>query len=238
MNTKPLVTCEGLTVGYGRRPVLRDLNLHLPGRCFTALAGQNGSGKSTLLKTLVGILPPLGGAMRFHLEGDRRPGLGYVPQQESLDPRFLLSAFEIALMGACARVGPGRFIGRRERELAQACLEQAGAAALARQRFSELSGGQKQRVLIARALVTQPDLLVLDEPTSGLDAAASRHVMELLARLNHDHHLAILMVNHDLAALRGHVDEVIWLHDGQATQGSASDMLTRDRIETMLGLTF
>ena len=237
MNDTPLASCERLTVGYGRLEVLRELNLQFKKQCFTALAGRNGSGKSTLLKTLVGILPPLAGTVRFQTLDGRRPNLGYVPQQESLDPMFLLSGFEIALMGACGRVGPGRFMSREERTWALECLDRAGASPLARRRFSELSGGQKQRVLIARALVTRPDLLLLDEPTSGLDASASRGVMELLGQLNRENDLAILMVNHDIAALRGHVQEVVWLHEGNATQGPAAEMLTRSRIEEMLGLT-
>src|SRR5438874_4152227 len=147
MTEELVLTLEHVAVGYGRRLVLPDVNLRLERGSFTGLLGANGSGKSTLLKTLLGILPPLGG--RFVLEplNGRQPVLGYMPQRESLDPIYPLSSFEIVLMAACGRVGPGRFINKAERGFARQCLAETGASDLAAKLFSQLSGGQKQRVL-------------------------------------------------------------------------------------------
>lgn len=236
MTDQPLLNLKRLSVGYARRPVLQDINLALPRGRFAGLVGANGSGKTTLLKTLIGLLAPLSGQIEYHLPETRNPILGYVPQTETLDPMFLLTGFEIALMGVCGRVGPCRWVGPEEKEFTWHCLTLAGALDLGRVRFSELSGGQKQRVLIARALATKPDLLLLDEPTSGLDAAASQTIMDLLGELHQREGFTILMVNHNLPVVRDHVQEVIWLHDGAALQGPVQEMLTHEKIEEMLNL--
>ena len=235
MSDAPLLRLAGVRAGYPGRIVLADVNLAFPRGTLTGLLGANGSGKSTLLRTILGILPPLAGEIVWDAAHGRRGVIGYVPQQESLDPIFPLSAFEVALQGAGGRVPPGRPVPRAERDWTRACLAQTGAADLAARAFAELSGGQKQRVLIARALATRPDLLVLDEPATGLDAGAAQALTELLVQLRAEGR-TILMVTHDLAAVRQHADSVVWLHDGRAEQGPVSILLTREKIEQVLAL--
>jgi ABC-type Mn2+/Zn2+ transport system ATPase subunit len=203
---------------------------------FTGLLGANGSGKSSLLKTVLGILPPLGGRIVFNPIDGRAPVLGYMPQRESLDPIYPLSSFEIVLMAACGRVGPGRFFGKTEREFARHCLEETGASDLAPKLFSQLSGGQKQRVLMARALATKPDFLLLDEPTAGIDVHATRSIMEVLKQIHTQHQQTVLLVSHDLATVRQYAQEVIWLHEGKVLHGPVSELLTRGKIEELLDL--
>ena len=231
-----LMTLRELSIGYRGRPVLSGLSLALARGRFVGLLGANGSGKSTLIKTILGILPPLAGEIVLTSVKGVPPILGYVPQREALDSIFPLSSLEVVLMGACGRVGPGRWINRAERAWALDCLRDAGAEDLSRRRFSELSGGQRQRVLIARALAAKPDLLVLDEPTAGIDASATQGIMELLDRLHRRQALTILMVNHDLAAVRKAVEQVIWLHEGQVLFGAVGDLLSHERIEAIMAL--
>jgi len=231
---QPLLTLDNLTVGYDGAAVLSGLNLTLGRGTFAGLLGANGSGKSTLIKTILGIIPPLQGKLRFG--GNGTPAVGYVPQREAYDSIYLVSSLEVVLMGAVGRVSPGRRFGSREKEFALQCLEQTGARSLARKRFSHLSGGQKQRVLIARALMTRPDLLVLDEPTAGIDAAAAGAIMQLLETLNRDQGLSVLMVNHDLTAVRKHVREVIWLHQGRVLHGPVAELLSPQKVEEILSL--
>jgi len=233
-----VLTLEHVAVGYGRRVVLRDVNLSLQRGCFTGLLGANGSGKSTLLKTVLGILPPLQGRIVLHPINRRAPVLGYMPQRESLDPIYPLSSFEVVLMAACGRVGPGRFISKAERAWARQCLAETGAIELAPKLFSELSGGQKQRVLMARALATKPDFLLLDEPTAGIDAHATQAVMEVLKRIHQQYHHSILLVSHDLTTVRQYAAEVVWLHEGKVVHGAVNELLTRDKIEELLSLEF
>jgi len=231
-----LLTLNHLAVGYGRQVVLPDVNLSLPRGSFTGLLGANGSGKSTLIKTILGIIPPLNGRVEFASVDGRPHVLGYTPQRDSLDPIFLLSSFEVVLMGTCGRVPPGHRINHAEQDWAHQCLRETGADQLSRKLFSQLSGGQKQRVLIARALATKPDFLLLDEPTSGIDAAARKAVMELLRRIHEQQHLTILMASHDLPIVRSYVQRVIWLHLGHVLQGPVSELLTPEKIEEILNL--
>ena len=204
-------------MGYEGKPVLAGLTFELPRERFTAVVGENGSGKTTLLKTLAGILPPVGGSVEMSGANGALPVLGYVPQRDSLDPLWPLSAFEVALMGTYGRLGAGRVAGAAEYQLVRECLAQAGATELERKAFSVLSGGQKQRVLIARALATQPDILLLDEPTAGIDPETTVAVMEMLSRLHRERHLTILMVNHDLPLARKHTTDVLRVADGKVS---------------------
>jgi manganese/zinc/iron transport system ATP- binding protein len=231
-----LLTLDAVTVGYERHVVLRDIQFSLQRSSFTGLLGANGSGKSTLIKTVLGIIPPLAGKVTFHTVGGAAPVLGYVPQRETLDPIYLISSFEVVLMGTYGRVGPGRFVNRSERDWAMECLTRTDAASLRDKRFSQLSGGQKQRVLIARALATRPDLLLLDEPTAGIDAAATQSIMDLLKEIHEREKLTIVMVNHDLPAVRRYAQNVIWLHQGKVLQGAVSELLTPEQIEKILDL--
>lgn len=232
----PILALDQVAVGYGGRAILTDVSLAMARGSFTALVGANGSGKTTLLKTLIGVLPPLAGQMRFNSSQGDRLAVGYVPQREALDPMFLLSSFEVALMGCFGRIAPGPFLPKAEREWTRECLRRVGASDLQTRRFSQLSGGQKQRVLIARALAVKPDLLVLDEPTAGIDAAATQAILEVLRQLHREEPLTILMVSHDLHELRQVAERVIWLHRGRVLQGTVQDLLSPEHIQHMLEL--
>lgn len=231
-----ILTLDNVAVGYDRRAVLSAVNLGFKRGSFTGLLGANGSGKSTLIKTILGILPPLAGRMEFKPVDGREARLGYVPQRESLDPIFLLSSFEVVLMGVCGSVPPGRLIGQDQRDWARKCLEQTGAAELGRLQFSELSGGQKQRVLIARALAARPDFLLLDEPTSGIDVTVKQSIMELLRRIHQEQRQTILMSSHDLPVVRQFVQQVVWLREGKILEGPPGELLSRDKMEAIVDL--
>ncbi len=236
MSESALLQLRGVAVGYGHTVILKDINFELRSGSFTGLLGANGSGKSTLLKTILGIYEPLAGRISLGSPNGPPLVLGYVPQRESLDPVFLLSSYEVVLMGVCGRVGAGRRVGKLERDWARECLKHAGAADLATRLFSQLSGGQKQRVLLARALAAKPNLLLLDEPISGIDASASQAIMSLLAQLNKEERLTILMVSHDLNTVRRYAQEVIWLHQGAVLLGPVEELLKQSKIEEILHL--
>ncbi len=236
MTDDAALSLEHVAVGYGRRVVLPDVNLSLRCGSFTGLLGANGSGKSTILKTVLGIIPPLGGRIVLNPVAGRPPVFGYMPQRESLDPIYPLSSFEVVLMGVCGRVKPGSRISSAEKEWAHQCLRETGADQLSRKLFSELSGGQKQRVLLARALATKPDLLLLDEPTAGIDALATKAIMELLGKIHGAQRQTIIMVSHDLTTVRENAKAVIWLHEGKVLHGAVSELLTLDKIQELLDL--
>ncbi len=209
--------------------MLSGISLSIARGSFTAVLGANGSGKSTLLKTVLGLLPPVAGRIQA-APGGVQPVFGYVPQSVQFDPIYLLTGFDVALMGTYGRVRPGRFVPASERAHTWACLAAAGADTFARKRFAELSGGQKQRVLIARALATRPDILLLDEPTAGVDHEASHAVLQFIAQVREERKIAVLLVTHDFGAVRRYARDVIWLYNGKVLQGTAAELLTPERM--------
>ena len=225
-----LITLDNLSIGYNGQPVLSGISLSIARASFTAILGANGSGKSTLLKTLLGLLPPVAGRIDTAASAGAPLVFGYVPQSIQFDPIYLLTGFEVALMGAYGRVRPGRFVPPIERAFTRECLRAAGAEEFAHKRFAELSGGQKQRVLIARALTTRPDVLVLDEPTAGVDHAATHAVLEFISQIRKERKITVLLVTHDFALVRHHAQQVIWLHEGKVLHGTADELLTPERM--------
>jgi ABC-type Mn2+/Zn2+ transport system ATPase subunit len=221
-----ILALDNLAIGYNRQPVLSGISLSVARGSFTAILGANGSGKTTLLKTLLGLLPPLAG--NIHISPPAT--FGYVPQALEFDPLFLLTGFEVALMGTYGRIGPGRFVPANERAFVRECLRATGVEDFAHKKFSELSGGQMQRILIARALVTKPDVLVLDEPTAGVDAAATHALLEFISQIHAERNLTILLVTHDLPLVRKHAQQAVWLHQGKVLLGTAAELLTRERM--------
>jgi ABC-type Mn2+/Zn2+ transport system ATPase subunit len=223
---EPLITLDNLAIGYDRQPVLSGISLSIPRGSFTAILGANGSGKSTLLKTLLKLQPPIAGKIQIAAPA----AFGYVPQAIQFDPLFLLTGFEVALMGVYGRIGAGRFVPQNERAFVRECLHATGAEEFARKKFSELSGGQKQRVLIARALATKPDALVLDEPTVGVDATATHALLEFILQIHAERKLTILLVTHDLPLVRKHAQQIVWLHQGKVLHGAVTELLSRERM--------
>jgi ABC-type Mn2+/Zn2+ transport system ATPase subunit len=231
-----LITLDNLSIGYNGQPVLSGISVSIARASFTAILGANGSGKSTLLKTLLGLLPPLAG----RIDTPRATGMplvfGYVPQSIQFDPIYLLTGFEVALMGTYGRVRPGRFVPSIERSFTRECLAAVGAEEFARKRFAELSGGQKQRVLIARALTTRPDILMLDEPTAGVDPTATHAVLDFITQVIVEREITVLLVTHDFALVREHAQQVIWLHHGKVVSGTAQELLTPQRMAEIFEL--
>jgi len=228
------IALRDVSLGYDGRPVLEHLSLTIERGEFLALLGPNGAGKTTLLRGILGLIPVLAGHIEYGFDRLAHPP-GYVPQRETLDPIFPLTVFEVVLMGTYARLAPLQKVGRGERRLATTCLEQVGLADLAGRPFWALSGGQKQRALIARALAAEPEILVLDEPTSGIDPGATAAIMDLIARLNHERGLTVVLVSHHLRLVRSLVRSIIWVEGGRAAKGPAESMLAPERIADIFG---
>jgi ABC-type Mn2+/Zn2+ transport system ATPase subunit len=224
-----LITMDNLSIGYNGQPMLSGLTLSITRASFTAILGANGSGKSTLLKTLLGLLPPVAGRIDIVSAGTPLT-FGYVPQSNQFDPVYLLTGFDVALMGVYGRIRVGHLISPVERDFTRECLQAVGAEDFFHKRFAELSGGQKQRVLIARALTTRPDILVLDEPTAGVDRETTTAVLEFISEICKEKKITVLLVTHDFSAVRRYAEKVIWLHEGKIFQGAAGELLTAERM--------
>ena len=202
--------CSGLSVTYGGREALSDINFELPAGAFLAVVGENGSGKSTLMKTILGLQPPVRGKV---LTGDglRKNKIGYLPQQTPVQRDFPASVREIVLSGCQGRCGGRPFYSKGEKQLAQTAMERMQVAALAKRCYRTLSGGQQQRVLLARALCAAQNMLLLDEPVSGLDPKVTGEMYGLIQRLNREDGVTILMISHDITAALTYASHILHL---------------------------
>lgn len=209
---------RGLTIGYGDRAVVRDIDLAVrPGEAV-AVVGANGSGKTTLVRGLLGLAQLQKGSLDlFGIRHDRfrqRWRIGYVPQRHSIGGVIPSSVGEVVASGRLARRS---IFGRRrpaDAAAVRAALAQVGLSDRARDPVSTLSGGQQRRVLIARALASEPDVLVMDEPTAGVDAdtrQALARTLESLASTGS----TMLIVTHDVAPFADLVTRVLLVRDGR-----------------------
>lgn len=216
-----------VTVAYGRRPVLWNVDLTIPGACLYGIIGPNGAGKSTLLKAALGLVPLAGGEVRILGAAlrDVRGRVGYVPQRESVDWDFPVSVTDVVLMGTYGRLGWLRRPGRSERALAGACLERVGLADVADRQIGRLSGGQQQRVFLARALAQEADVYLLDEPLAGVDARSQERIFDVLSDLRAEGKL-VVVVHHDLRTAADRFDGVALVDMRLVAAGPTAEVLT------------
>lgn len=209
MTKNPIISIENLSFSYNGETVLDNVNLSINENDFVWIVGPNGGGKTTLLKLILGLQQPAKGTVRvFEQPPDRvRPHIGYMTQHVSLDAQFPVTVTDVVLMGRLGnggRYGPYR---TSDKEAVERALRQVNLYDLRYRPYSALSGGQQRRLLIARALASQPKILLLDEPTANLDIQAEKELFELLKILNHE--LTIIMVSHDPAFVSDFVKRVV-----------------------------
>jgi zinc transport system ATP-binding protein len=205
---REVIAVRHVWAGYERDQVLEDVSLSVYEGDFVGLIGPNGGGKTTLLRVLLGLLPPMRGEVRILglpvKEG--RQAIGYVPQVIAFDREFPISVWDVARMGRVGHRGLLRRYAAEDDAIVADALRRVGLLDLCRRPIGELSGGQRQRAYIARALATQPEILLLDEPTSSVDPQVSSNIYELLRQLND--WVTILLVSHDMSAISSYVKTV------------------------------
>lgn len=230
-----LIEFRNAQLGYGRRDViLEDVNLQVKRGEFFGIVGPNGSGKTTFLRTLLGLLQPISGTVRI---GDGQPlRYGYVPQRETVDTLFPIPVEEIVMMGRYGRIGLVRRPTHADRAIALRCLEHVGIVHLSKASYRDLSGGQKQRALIARALATEPDVLVLDEPTNGMDLASEHALLELVQTLHQEDQLTVALVSHLLANVANCAHRIAIIAGGRLDEGPREEMLTTEHLSRLYGM--
>lgn len=224
-----LIVFDHADLGYGRSTVLVGLDLVLRQGDFLGIVGPNGAGKTTILKSMLGILRPIRGVVRIS------PGIrfGYVPQRQSIDETYPVTALDVALMGRYPLLGMMARPSRPDRELVRQCLDRAGMADLADRSYRELSGGQKQRVLIARALAAEADVLILDEPTNDMDIGSEHAIMDLLRRLRESEGKTIVMVSHLLNVVINYAETLALIDGGFRMVGRTEDLLTTENLSSI-----
>lgn len=232
----PPLAVRGLTVAYDRRPVLWDVSWDAPPRGLVAVVGPNGAGKSTFVKAVLGLVPRVSGEVRVFGRDVRRQrrAVGYVPQRESVDWDFPVSAVEVVAMGRYGRIGWFRPVGRADREAAREALDRVGMAAFADRQIGQLSGGQQQRVFLARALAQDARVYLMDEPFAGVDAATEHAILTVLRDLDRAGR-TVICVHHDLGTVRDWFDHVLLLNTRLVAAGPVATALTDETLKATYG---
>lgn len=194
------IKCIDLDIGYDGKTVVSGLNFEINDGDYLCIVGENGSGKTTLMKTLLGLVPLLGGS----IQGLNKNDIGYLPQISDIQKDFPATVEEVVLSGT-----KKLFYRKKEKDLMMFNLERLNITNLSKCKFSELSGGQRQRVLLARALCASKKILLLDEPVSGLDPKATAMMYEIIDKLNKEDGMTIIMISHDLSGSLKYASNVL-----------------------------
>jgi zinc transport system ATP-binding protein len=236
-----IIKIEDLSYSYERQKVLNDINLLVKKGDFLGLVGPNGSGKSTLLKCILGIQQPDQGKIELFGTDIRKmkswQKIGYVSQKaNSFNSGFPASVFEVVSLGLVSKIGLFNGFKNSHKKKVTEALKAVGMNEFANRNIGELSGGQQQRVFIARALVSDPELLILDEPTVGVDAENVESFYQLLSDLNSKLGITLLLVSHDIGIITDKVSHVACLNKKLHFHGSRENF--KDATEKDLSLLY
>ena len=230
------LSIHDMTVAYHRKPVLWDVDLDVPEGKLVGIVGPNGAGKSTLIKAALDLIPKASGRVMIYGKPYRKQRhiVGYVPQRESVDWDFPVSALDVVAMGRYGKLGWLRPVMKKDRQAAMDALERVGLADLAYRQISQLSGGQQQRVFLARALVQDARVYFMDEPFAAVDAATEQAIVRILRDLQSAGRTT-LVVHHDLQTVPDYFDYVILLNMRIVAQGPVAQTFTPENLHKTYG---
>ncbi len=233
---QPIVEFQGVSAGYDGQVVLSDVDLRIMPGDFVGFLGPSGSGKTTLLRTILGAARVYQGQARVHGQkvAGKRTRAGYVPQLETIDWNFPVTVEEVVMMGYTRSNPLFPWHRRGDWQAARKIMERLGIAHLEGRHIRQLSGGQQQRVFLARALVSNPSLLLLDEPTSGVDIKTRDEVMHLLHELNHQG-ITIAMTTHEINAVAAHLPWLVCINGHVLAEGPPSQVISPEVLSLTYG---
>jgi len=232
-----MIRLVNVSAGYQAKPVFTHLDLEIAEGQFAGIVGPTGTGKTTLLKTILGSHIPHAGNVLVQGQPIKKipPGtIGYVPQLETVDWQFPVTAEQVVLMGLFASRTYWPWPTKLEKQKVYTLAEKLGIKDILHHHIRDLSGGQQQRIFLARALISNPRLLVLDEPTSGVDMKTQHDVLHLLGHLNEEG-ITILITTHDLNAVASHLPWVICFNKTIIAQGRPEDVFNQEVLSQTYG---
>lgn len=212
MISEEVIRLEDIWVKYGDITVLENINLRVEKNDFLGIIGPNGAGKTTLLKVILGLVKPIRGKVIVlgDLPKKSRRFIGYVPQVSQFDRDFPATVLDVVLMGRLGRKGLYKKYNEKDVEVARRSLELVDMLDFEDKLFGRLSIGQLQRVLLARALASDPKILLLDEPTASIDEPTKKELYEILKDLNKK--VTVVLVSHDIGVISSYVDKIACLN--------------------------
>ena len=227
-----IIEAHNLTVLYGRKPALWNIDFELPDKQVIGIMGPNGSGKSTLLKAIMGVVEPTSGFTKVYDDelSNVRDKVSYVPQRQDIDWDFPANVRDIVAMGRFQKRGLFKKLTTEDKEIVTDSLEKVNMLGYAKRQISQLSGGQQQRVFLARAIAQQGDLFLMDEPFAGVDIATEEMIISLLKTMK-DAGKTLVIVHHDLHTAQSYFDHLVLLNTRLIASGPTSEVFT-DKILT------
>jgi zinc transport system ATP-binding protein len=229
----PLIEFNNVSLGYGSKVVLKDISFSIYDGDYFGLVGPNGAGKTTLLRAILGTLKPLSGEVYVGRNAESPIRFGYVPQRDTVDYVMPYTVEEVVAMGRYRQIGLFKLPAKRDKEIVRESLRHVDIEDLKNFAFKDLSGGQKQRTLIARALASEPVVLVLDEPTNGMDLSSRVSILELIRHLHKHDTLTVLMVSHLLDDVANYVKRIALVERKSFLVGDVDDILTAQNLTAL-----
>lgn len=230
------ITCEGLTLAYDGRIIVRDLSFAVEAGDYICVVGENGTGKTTLVRTLVGLKKPASGRITFGDGLDKRD-VGYVPQNIHTGQDFPATVYEVVTSGLLSRMRLRPIFNKEEKRRAAEAMERLGITDIRDRCFRELSGGQRQRVQLARAICSAEKLLILDEPASGLDPVITKQLYGIIKDLNRTEGMAVVMVSHDILSAVHNASKILHLERDNSFFGTSAEYREHKMGKHFLGCT-
>ncbi|MEK5147448.1 metal ABC transporter ATP-binding protein [Psychrobacillus sp. FSL K6-4615] len=238
----PLINLHNISYQYEQTKALIDINLTIAEGDFLAIIGPNGSGKSTLLKIILGLLKPTSGEVLLFgkpvNQFKEKERIGYVSQKSnSFNTGFPATVTEVVRSGLVKKTGLfHRYPANVNKQVRQA-LKSVGMDEFSMKNIGDLSGGQQQRVFIARALISNPNVLILDEPTVGVDSKNVKSFYNMLSHLNREHNITIVLVTHDVDAVSKSISHVACLNQRIHFHGFKNEMdqMSDEQLEAWYG---
>ncbi|MGB9717161.1 MAG: metal ABC transporter ATP-binding protein [Thermoproteota archaeon] len=232
----PVISVENVSVRLGSNIVLEDVSFNVESPSFITVVGPNGAGKTTLLRLLLGMVRPFKGSVKvlglnpFTEHGRLRGLVGYVPQKDKVSYETPLRVSEVVLMGIVLRKSFPRVVSKDDVESARRALTHVGMEEHWESFFNELSGGQQRRVLIARALASDPLLLLLDEVFAGLDSESQEYLINVFKTLR-GRGRTIVIVEHEVDPIMELTDRILVLNRVVCVYGDPSEVLSEDKLK-------
>lgn len=237
----PVFEVKGLQYCVHGSDILKNVNLLVKRGTYAAIIGPNGGGKTTIVRLLLGLQKPTSGEIRLFGKPQKAFAewhkIGYVPQRAALvDTQFPATVYEVVKMGRVARRG---LFGRERKEdvdAVESAMEKMAIGDLRDRLIGELSGGQRQRVMIARALASEPEVLILDEPNTGVDAQSQHRFYELLRKLNKEEALTIIFITHDVGVIAEDIQSLFFVNQTMLSSDTPTSVLSCSNISKLYGI--
>jgi len=232
-----VITVENLNFSFGKNQILKDISFQVEEGDYLGIVGPNGSGKTTLIKILLGLIGPYEGKIRFNDEIGNKNSIGYVPQGAiKRDRLFPATVEEIVATGLLSQKKGMKFYSKEDYRKVENILKKLGIYGLKNRKIGNLSGGQIQRALLARAMVSKPNILFLDEPTSALDPKIREDFYSILKEINREG-VTIILISHDILSIKKYVNKILYLNREIIFYGPYDQFKNSKEIAQYFGIT-